>query len=102
MNDYLIYLIPCLGVLGLIIMAIKSAWVTKQEAGDAKMQELAGYIAAGAIAFLKAEWKILSYFAIIAGILLAWSGMAVEGRSPIIAVAFLIGAVFSALAGYIG
>jgi K(+)-stimulated pyrophosphate-energized sodium pump len=99
----LIYVVPALGILGLIIMAIKSAWVTKQDAGDANMQELAGYIADGAMAFLKAEWKILSYFVVIAAILLAWSGT-IEGAnsSPIIAIAFIIGAVSSAFAGYIG
>jgi K(+)-stimulated pyrophosphate-energized sodium pump len=101
MNSIL-YLIPALGVVGLIAMAIKSAWVSKQDAGDAKMQELAGYIASGAMAFLKAEWKVLGYFAVIAAILLGWSGTLVEDSHPIIAVAFLIGAVLSALAGYIG
>lgn len=98
----IIYLIPAFGVVGLIVMAVKSAWVTKQDAGEAKMQELAGYIANGAMAFLKAEWKILAYFAVITAILLGWSGTLVEDSSPIIAVAFLIGAVLSAVAGYIG
>ena len=69
MNSIL-YLIPALGVVGLIAMAMKSSWVVKQDAGDAKMQELAGYIANGAMAFLRAEWKILTYFAIIGAILL--------------------------------
>ena len=101
MNSIL-YIIPAFGVIGLIAMAIKSAWVTKQDAGDAKMQELAGYIADGAMAFLKAEWKILGYFAIIAAIVLGWSGTQVEDSHPIIAVSFLIGAVLSAVAGYIG
>src|SRR6187431_1226325 len=101
MNSTL-FIVPALGVVGLIAMAIKSAWVTKQDAGDAKMQELAGYIADGAMAFLRAEWKILTYFAIIAAILLGWSGTLVEDSSWIIAVAFLIGAVLSAFAGYIG
>jgi K(+)-stimulated pyrophosphate-energized sodium pump len=102
-GDIVLYSIPALGLLGILIMAIKSAWVSKQDAGDEKMQELAGYIARGAMAFLKAEWKILSYFVIIAGALLAYSGT-IEGAnsSPIIAVAFVIGAVFSAFAGYIG
>lgn len=95
-------LIPVLGVVGLIAMAIKSAWVTKQDAGDAKMQELAGYIAAGAMAFLRAEWKILSYFAVIAAILLGWSGTLVEDSSPLIALSFLFGAILSAFAGYLG
>jgi K(+)-stimulated pyrophosphate-energized sodium pump len=101
MNSIL-YSVPLLGVLGLIVMYFKSAWVVKQDAGDAKMQELSGYIAAGALAFLKAEWKILAYFVAIAAALLAWSGTLVETSSPVIAIAFILGAVFSAFAGYIG
>lgn len=102
MEQALIYLVPALGLVGIIAMAIKSAWVTKQATGDENMNELAGYIADGAMAFLRAEWKVLSYFAVIAVILLAWSGMSVETSSPVIAVSFLIGAFFSAFAGYIG
>ncbi len=102
MNDLLIYSIPFLGLIGLLVMAIKSAWINKQNAGDAKMQELAGYIAKGAMAFLRAEWKVLSYFVIIAAILLAWSGTLVETSSPVIAISFVVGAFLSALAGYIG
>ena len=102
MEQALIYLVPALGLVGLLIMAIKSAWVTKQPTGDENMVELAGYIADGAMAFLKAEWKVLSYFAVIAAIVLAWSGTLVPTSSPVIAVSFLIGAFLSALAGYIG
>ncbi|WP_345950951.1 sodium-translocating pyrophosphatase [Mucilaginibacter sp. PAMB04274] len=98
----LIYLIPAMGLVGLVAMAVKSAWVTKQPAGDAGMNQLAGYIADGAMAFLRAEWKVLSYFAVIAIVLLAWSGNAVENSSPVIAVSFLIGAFLSAFAGYLG
>ena len=108
MKDTILYLIPLLGVVGLIVMAIKSAWVSKQDAGDDNMQRLAGFISKGAMAFLKAEWKILSYFVVIAAILLAWSGT-FKGTnehpihsSPIIAISFIIGAVLSAVAGYIG
>jgi len=102
------YLIPALGIVGLIVMALKSAWVSKQDAGDEKMQNLAGKIARGAMAFLRAEWKVLSYFAIIAAALLAYSGTIkkvgeVEIHSHwIIAISFLIGAFLSALAGYFG
>ena len=102
LNTYLIYLIPVFGIIGIIAMAIKSAWVAKQETGDANMNELAGYIAAGAMAFLRAEWKVLSYFVIIAMILLAWSGTTVTTSSPVIAVSFLVGAFLSAFAGYLG
>ena len=95
-------MVPALGVLGLIVMAVKSSWVVKQETGDKNMVELAGYIADGAMAFLRAEWKVLSYFAVIAAIVLAWSGMLVETSHPTIAISFIIGAFLSAFAGYIG
>ena len=98
----IVYLIPACGVIALIFTAIRSAWINKQDAGDAKMQELATYIADGAMAFLRAEWKVLTYFAIIAAALLAWLGTAVETSSPVIAISFLIGAFLSAFAGYIG
>lgn len=94
--------VPFLGIVGLIVMAIKSAWVTKQDTGEENMVRLAKYIADGAMAFLKAEWKIMAYFVVIAAILLAWSGTLVENSSPVIAIAFIIGAFLSALAGYIG
>ncbi|EOZ98776.1 Pyrophosphate-energized proton pump [Indibacter alkaliphilus LW1] len=102
MEQMFIYLVPLLGIIGLIIMAIKSAWVTKQDAGDSTMAELAEHIAKGAMAFLKAEWKILGYFVVIAAIILGWSGTLVETSSPVIAISFIIGAVLSAFAGYMG
>jgi K(+)-stimulated pyrophosphate-energized sodium pump len=108
MNENIIYLIPVLGIVGLVVMAAKSAWVSRQDAGDANMRELSGYIAAGAMAFLKAEWRVLSFFVVIAAILLGWSGTVHEVNGHqihshwLIAVAFVIGAVLSATAGYIG
>ena len=102
MEQMFIYLVPVLGIIGLIVMAVKSAWVTKQETGDDNMVELAGHIAKGAMAFLKAEWKILGYFVVIAAIILGWSGTLVETSSPIIAISFIIGALLSAFAGYMG
>jgi K(+)-stimulated pyrophosphate-energized sodium pump len=106
--NQIVYLVPAFGLVGLLYTAWKFSWVSKQDAGNDKMQELSGYIADGAIAFLKAEWKILTYFAIPTALLLAWLGSQ-EGTpenpihsSPLIAVAFLIGAIFSATAGYIG
>ncbi|MCW3101256.1 MAG: sodium-translocating pyrophosphatase, partial [Chthonomonadaceae bacterium] len=100
--NYLIYLIPVFGLVGLLVMAVKSAWVIKQETGDANMNELAGYIADGAMAFLRAEWKMLGYFVVIAGLLLAYSGTTVPTSSPVIALSFLAGAFLSAFAGYLG
>ncbi len=107
MNN-IVYLVPIFGLVGLIYTFIKFNWVSRQEAGDENMTKLSGYISDGAIAFLKAEWKILAWFAIPTAILLFFLGSQ-KGTaenpihsSPLIAVSFLIGAIFSAVAGYIG
>lgn len=102
MSDYLLYLVPCFGILALLYTMMKSAWVSKQEEGSERMKEIAKYIAEGAMAFLKAEYKILSYFVVIAAILLAVMGSSNEKSHWSIAVAFIIGAFFSAFAGFIG
>jgi len=102
LDHNLFYLIPVFGILGLIFTLIQSAWVNKQDAGDPNMKELAGYIADGAMAFLKAEWKILSIFVIVGAVLLGYSGTRVDSSSPWIAASFIFGAVLSAFAGYIG
>ena len=102
LNTNLIYAAPLLGFVGLIVMFIKSSWVAKQDPGDKKMVEISNHIAKGAMAFLTAEWKVLGVFAFFAAIILGWSGTLIETSSWLIAVSFLIGAVFSALAGYFG
>lgn len=96
------YLVPVFGVLALLFTVIKSSWVSKQDAGTDRMKEISNHIADGAMAFLKAEYKIMIYFVIIAGILLAYMGYSNPKSSPVIALAFVIGAVFSAFAGFIG
>ncbi len=98
----IVYLVPALAVVGLIVMFFKSRWVKAQDAGDEKMQTLARYIREGALAFLSAEYRILAIFVVIAGLLLGWLSMVVETTHWFIVVAFVIGAVFSAVAGNIG
>ncbi len=98
----LFYLVPAFGILALLYTFIKSAWVTKQDAGNDRMKEIAKYISEGAMAFLKAEYKVLAYFVVIAGLLLAFMGYSNPQSSWMIAIAFIIGAFFSALAGFIG
>src|SRR4030095_2889428 len=100
--DKLIYLVPAMALLGLIYMFVKFSWVSRQEAGSDRMKEISAYIAQGAMAFLKAEWKILTYFAIIVALLLGFMGSRSESSHWSIAIAFLIGAFFSALAVFIG
>lgn len=91
-----------MGVIGLIYTLSKFNWVSKQPFGSAKMKEISDHIAEGAMAFLRAEWKILTYFVIIVSLLLAVLASTNEHSHWLIAIAFIIGAVFSALAGYIG
>ncbi len=98
----ILYVLPILGVLVLLYTFVKSRWVVKQDAGDANMVELAGYIADGSMSFLKAEWKMLALFVIPTTLLLAWSGTLGHNSHWLIAVAFIIGAISSAFAGYIG
>lgn len=100
--DKLIYLVPIMGVIGLLYTLARFSWVAKQDAGTDRMKEISTYIAEGAMAFLKAEWKILTYFAVIVALLLGFMGSRNESSHWSIAVAFLIGAFFSALAGFIG
>ena len=101
MNN-LIYLVPVMGAIGLLYTFIKYNWVSKQDAGNERMKEISNYIAEGAMAFLKAEWKILGYFVVIVGLLLAVMASANPHSHWTIAIAFVIGAVLSAVAGYIG
>ena len=91
-----------MGVIGLLYTFIKYSWVSKQDAGNDRMKEISNYIAEGAMAFLKAEWKILGYFVIMAAILLAIMGNSNPHSHWSIAIAFILGAILSATAGYIG
>lgn len=100
--EKLVYAVPVLGLLSLLYIMVRSAWVTRQDAGDAKMTEIAGYIARGAMAFLKAEYSRLAIFVVLASVLLGLMAANNEESHPLIIVAFVIGAVFSALAGFIG
>ncbi len=98
----LIYVIPAMGIVGLLYTFWKFAWVNKQDAGNERMKEISTYIADGAMAFLKAEYKILSYFVIIAALLLGIMGFSSANSHWSIALAFITGAIMSALAGFIG
>jgi len=101
MVQTLIYLIPVFGLIGLLFTFWKSSWVTKQDPGNARMQQIGANIAKGAMAFLRAEYKLLSVFVIAVAILLGISGTT-EGSHPLVALSFIVGALCSALAGFIG
>lgn len=102
MSMSIIYIIPLFGLIALLFTAIQGAWVSRQDAGNERMTDIARHIAEGAMAFLKAEYKILTYFVIIAALLLGYMGFTHENSDWTIALAFIIGAIFSATAGFIG
>ena len=98
----MIYMPIVMAVLGLIYMGIKRSWVMKQDAGDGKMKEISDYIYEGALAFLSAEYKLLSIFVVIVSVLLAIVSFVVPTTHWLIVVAFIFGAIFSAFAGNMG
>jgi K(+)-stimulated pyrophosphate-energized sodium pump len=100
--DNLIYILPGFGLIGLIFMFIKMAWVKKQNPGNERMQEISKSIKEGALAFLSAEYRLLAIFVVIASVALFWISRIVETTSWMIVPAFIVGAVFSAVAGNIG
>jgi len=103
--EYLIYLLPILGLVALVYRTILSGWVRRQDAGDAKMTGIASHIAEGAMAFLKAEYRILAIYVVVAG-----AGLAMLSQHPKVAAhssllivgGFVVGCFFSALAGFLG
>ena len=100
--ELIVKLIPLFGVLAILFVFIKSAWINKQDQGNDKMIRIAKNIADGAMSFLKAEYKILSIFVIAVAILLYFKGTAEEDSNGMVAVSFIAGAICSALAGFIG
>ncbi|NRB46351.1 MAG: sodium-translocating pyrophosphatase [Saprospiraceae bacterium] len=102
MGQTITYAIPVFGVLALLYTFWRSSWVSKQEVGTDRMARIAENIADGAMAFLKAEYRVLAIFVVVVAGLLAWSGSQSEDSSWLVAVSFILGAICSALAGFIG
>ena len=102
MESMMIYAPILMAVLGLLFMAVKRSWVLKQNPGDGKMKEISDHIYEGALAFLNAEYRLLAVFVVIVSIALAVVSYVVPTTHVLIVVAFIFGAVFSALAGNMG
>jgi K(+)-stimulated pyrophosphate-energized sodium pump len=96
----IVYYLPLFGLLGLVYVAWKSAWVNRQDAGTDRMKKIGGHIADGAMAFLKAEYKVLFIFVICVAALLSLT--ANQDSHPIVGMSFILGAGCSILAGFIG
>ncbi|MFD1615642.1 sodium-translocating pyrophosphatase [Gelatiniphilus marinus] len=100
--ELIVKFLPLFGVLALLFVFIKSAWVSKQDQGTEKMKRIAKNIADGAMSFLKAEYKILAIFVVAVAVLLYFKGINEVGSNGMVAVSFIVGAICSALAGFIG
>jgi K(+)-stimulated pyrophosphate-energized sodium pump len=101
MDNVFIYLIPAVGAVALIFTFFRASWIKKQDAGTDKMKKIANFISEGAMAFLKAEYKILAIFIALVTLLLFFVADPVSS-SPLVALSFILGAGSSALAGFIG
>jgi len=102
MESLMIYMPIALAIIGLIYMSVKQSWVMKQDAGDGKMKEISDHIYEGALAFLGAEYRLLSIFVLVVSAALAAVSFIVPTTHILIVVAFIFGAIFSAFAGNIG
>ena len=107
--ENIIKFLPLFGVIALLFVFWKNAWVSKQDAGDSKMQRIANNISTGAMSFLKAEYKVLSIFVLAVAVLLYFKGSSDIDRETkenishgLVALSFIVGAICSALAGFIG
>ena len=96
------YFTPVFGLLALFFIIKRSAWVNKQDAGNERMTRIAGFIEDGAMAFLKAEYRVLSIFVVLVAILLGWMGSLSDDSSWMIALSFILGAFCSGFAGFLG
>lgn len=99
---FIIDFLPAFGLLGLLFVFIKNNWIAKQEVGNEKMATIAKNITKGAMSFLKAEYRILSIFVVCLAVLLYIKGSNEEGSHGMVALSFVVGAICSALAGFIG
>lgn len=102
MGQTITYLLPIFGLIALAYTFWRSSWVSRQEVGTDRMARIAKNISDGAMAFLKAEYRVLAIFVVVVAALLAWSGSRSEASSVLVALSFILGAICSALAGFIG
>jgi len=107
MKDWLLYLVPAAGLLALLFAYFKASWIHRQDAGDERMREIAGYVQEGAMAFLRREYKVLAVFVLAVAALLGGAHALGEStdanfKHPLIALSFVLGALCSALSGWFG
>ena len=97
-----LYYVLGAGVLAMVYAFWKTSWINNRDEGSDRMKQIGASIADGAMAFLKAEYRVLSIFVIAVAILLSFANSGRADSSPLIALSFVVGAIASGLAGYLG
>ena len=100
--EMIVKFLPLFGLLAMLFVIWKNSWVAKQDVGSEKMARIAKNIADGAMSFLKAEYKMLGIFVAAVAVLLFFKGQNEANSTGFVAVSFVVGAICSALAGFIG
>jgi K(+)-stimulated pyrophosphate-energized sodium pump len=98
----LVYIVPLLGLAALLFSFLKNSWVSKQDSGNEKMIEIAGHIREGAITFLRTEYRVLAIFVLAVALILGFFNSGQADSSWLIGVSFIVGALSSGLAGFLG
>jgi K(+)-stimulated pyrophosphate-energized sodium pump len=98
----LIFAVPAAGALALLYAMVKSSWINRQDAGTDRMKEIGGYIREGAMAFLAREYKVLAIFVVAVAVALYFANRGQAESHGVMALSFIVGAICSALAGFIG
>ena len=101
MSSNLIYVIGA-GALAMVYSFWKTSWITARDEGTSRMKQIGASIAGGAMAFLKAEYRVLAVFVIAVAVLLSIANSGKADSSPLIALSFIVGAFASAFAGFLG
>ncbi|PIZ67339.1 MAG: sodium-translocating pyrophosphatase [Candidatus Marinimicrobia bacterium CG_4_10_14_0_2_um_filter_48_9] len=101
MDNSLILLVPVMGVVALLFAFWRTSWIIKQDRGNETMIRIGHSISEGAMAFLKAEYRVLILFVIVVALLLGFANTG-AGKSPLVALSFVVGALASGLAGFLG
>ena len=101
MNN-LLYLAISSGIIAMLFAFWKTSWINKQDQGTEKMERIGKDISDGAMAFLKAEYRVLAIFVLVVALLLGFANYNKDGSSSLVALSFIIGALTSGLAGFLG
>jgi len=101
MSSNLIFVVGA-GILAMLFSFWKTSWINKQDEGTERMKQIGASIADGAMAFLSAEYRVLAIFVVSVALVLGFANSGRNDSSALISMSFIVGAIASGLAGYLG